>query len=562
MGTAVASHGNTHHQRPMHGLVLQLCLLAILAATLTDGKTCKDESGKKFKVGKSYIADCDVFTCTKVGKKYKFEKSLNATHCCEHDKKTYRVDDMFNSTKLNYTCSTRQLKCVNVSDFTMPAKIVEIYHHGVCCAYRHKARLENEYFDEFYNHTMLDRYTNFTLYLEVGENVTIPEKCMNLTCIQDDPLGLPALSMEIVHRACNCCYYNGTLYKEGDRNITMEDGKNASCCGGELVLPQIMKYNVTNSTGPGREGSLTAPPGAGTLPPPTSSPTAAPDPSMCYSSCFDSANSYHKTFLEIVQKLQAEQKTNNVKGTAFTLDASLFSTTSAYKYKRNLAMLLALTLPISSTNPMFVSKHMNYEACSWYDPAWCCQTDKCTAAKTLAGPTASSPPSISTYQHVTTVPYLGMLWHGTALAHQSLTDTAKNTCASSTSNQMVIPIVNKQWHNGVGGGGAYHPSWAGPGGFGRTVAAIGVDNALLGQLSAASTRPDLSWKIGSTQDWHDSLHSLLTCMDTKCCAGAIAQSPGIPKSGKKSLVKLDMFNGTTPSLFEGSMDDLQNLGAF
>ena len=42
-------------------------------------------------------------------------------------------------------------------------------------------------------------------------------------------------------------------------------------------------------------------------------------------------------------------------------------------------------------------------------------------------------------------------------------------------------------------------SWAGPGGFGRTVAAIGVDNALLGQLSAASTRPDLSWKIGSTQ---------------------------------------------------------------
>ena len=94
---------------------------------------------------------------------------------------------------------------------------------------------------------------------------------------------------------------------------------------------------------------------------------------------------------------------------------------------------------------------------SWYDPAWCCQTDKCTAAKTLAGPTATSPPSISTYQHVTTVPYLGMLWHGTALAHQSLTDTAKNTCASSTSNQMVIPIVNKQWHNGVGGGGAYHP---------------------------------------------------------------------------------------------------------
>ena len=46
---------------------------------------------------------------------------------------------------------------------------------------------------------------------------------------------------------------------------------------------------------------------------------------------------------------------------------------------------------------------------------------------------------------------------------------------------------------------SFFQSWVGPGGFGRTVAAIGVDNALLGQLSAASTRPDLSWKVGSTQ---------------------------------------------------------------
>ena len=77
-----------------------------------------------------------------------------------------------------------QYTLIVVSDFTAPAKIVEIFHHGVCCAYRHKARQENEYFDEFFNYTMLDRYTNFTLYLEVGQNVTIPEKCMNLTCIQ------------------------------------------------------------------------------------------------------------------------------------------------------------------------------------------------------------------------------------------------------------------------------------------------------------------------------------------------------------------------------------------
>ena len=75
----------------------------------------------------------------------------------------------------------------------------------------------------------------------------------------------------------------------------------------------ICRYNITNTTGPGREGSLTAPPGAGTLPPPTSAPTAAPDPSMCWATCFDSTNSYHNTFLEIVNKLKAEQAANNVK---------------------------------------------------------------------------------------------------------------------------------------------------------------------------------------------------------------------------------------------------------
>ena len=39
------------------------------------------------------------------------------------------------------------------ADYSQPAKIVEIYHHGVCCAYHHWARKDNEYFDEFYNGT-------------------------------------------------------------------------------------------------------------------------------------------------------------------------------------------------------------------------------------------------------------------------------------------------------------------------------------------------------------------------------------------------------------------------
>ena len=45
------------------------------------------------------------------------------------------------------------------------------------------------------------------------------------------------LAPEYVHRSCNCCYHNGSLFPDGARNITMEDGRNASCCHGELVLP-------------------------------------------------------------------------------------------------------------------------------------------------------------------------------------------------------------------------------------------------------------------------------------------------------------------------------------
>ena len=72
-----------------------------------------------------------------------------------------------------------------VSDFKKPAVVREVVHHNHCCAYRHRARPGLlEYFDEFYNNTALDRFTNFTLMLEIGQNVTLPEKCMNLTCTQ------------------------------------------------------------------------------------------------------------------------------------------------------------------------------------------------------------------------------------------------------------------------------------------------------------------------------------------------------------------------------------------
>ena len=53
--------------------------------------------------------------------------------------------------------------------------------------------------------------------------------------------------------------------------------------------------------------------------------------------------------------------------------------------------------------------------------------------------------------------YLGMMWHGTLLADRAFKNTAMLSCAANTRDQMIIPIVNKQWLQGAGPGGAYHP---------------------------------------------------------------------------------------------------------
>ena len=102
------------------------------------------------------------------------------------------VGAFFNTTRLNISCSVSQLKCVSGSNFSKPAKVVELVNHNHCCAYRHRARGPEELFDEFYKGTVLDRYRNFTLFLEIDQNVTVPEKCLNITCRQVE--GIPVLS--------------------------------------------------------------------------------------------------------------------------------------------------------------------------------------------------------------------------------------------------------------------------------------------------------------------------------------------------------------------------------
>ena len=102
---------------------------------------------------------------------------------------------------------------------------------------------------------------------------------------------------------------------------------------------------------------------------------------------------------------------------------------------------------------------------------------------------------------------------------------------------MVVALVNKQWlNNGLGGGNAYHQNWVGPDTLGRTVASIGVDNALQYQMEAASSSPDLVWKLDSDSTWKQELHDLVACVDTSCCNGQVAVANGghVPKSGLKS----------------------------
>ena len=46
----------------------------------------------------------------------------------------------------------------------------------------------------------LCRYSNFTLLLEVGHNVTLPEKCMNLTCTQVTEANISiSIQLHIIH---------------------------------------------------------------------------------------------------------------------------------------------------------------------------------------------------------------------------------------------------------------------------------------------------------------------------------------------------------------------------
>ena len=114
-------------------------------------------------------------------------------------------------------------------------------------------------------------------------------------------------------------------------------------------------------------------------------PSSSSEPATCWSSCFAQSNDYHNSLLEIISKLREEQAAQKVAGTCFVLDSSLSATTPArvYNYQRNIAMLLALTLPVNSTNPMFVVKYQNYQSCSKYHPELSCKVDKCEAAKTI-----------------------------------------------------------------------------------------------------------------------------------------------------------------------------------
>ena len=102
------------------------------------------------------------------------------------------------------------------------------------------------------------------------------------------------------------------------------------------------------------------------------------DTSACWAQCFRGDSSHHAAFLDIVLTLQVvqccrrsgglrpiiclpspqrEQAARGSQGTCFVLDGAVSGQHAApaavYNYERNLAILLALALPVNTTNPMF-----------------------------------------------------------------------------------------------------------------------------------------------------------------------------------------------------------------
>ena len=86
---------------------------------------------------------------------------------------------------------------------------------------------------------------------------------------------------------------------------------------------------------------------------------------------------------------------------------------------------------------------------------------------------------------------------------------------------MVVALSNKVWlNNGGGGGNGYHSNWLGPDALGRTVAAIGVDQAQLLQSQSLTSRPDLAWQLESGQEEDEALKALYDCVKAECCTQA------------------------------------------
>jgi hypothetical protein len=113
--------------------------------------------------------------------------------------------------------------------------------------------------------------------------------------------------------------------------------------------------------------------------------------------------------------------------------------------------------------------------------------------------------------------------------------------------QLIVPLVNKDWWTGAGGGGGYGPDWVGPAGYGRTVAPVGLVLAPVPlsttRLQQVASSPSLVSVVDSSVAAHTALVSLLGCMDLACCRGSIASATGIPTRSGRQDIKMPFMKG-------------------
>lgn len=224
----------------------------------------------------------------------------------------------------------------------------------------------------------------------------------------------------------------------------------------------------------------------------------------CWQRCFANVPSsrqfYFNRFRELVTRTKNLQETLGSAGLAISMD-SASSSDSIFRYERNIASLLALTMNTDAVfNPLCMSLY--YATGATYSGSWQCSRDRCTAAAILARSVSSRHVSGSARSVAS----------GQLLAKYCMDRAScRSQFNSDPKLRMTVLIANA----GFRGNANYAPLQ------GEKVV-IGVDRASSSQIaSLATSGMKFPWMgTMSSSSAQSALRSLLSCVNRGCCRGS------------------------------------------